>query len=110
MFTFRVPAQYGGPGATLAELFKFVVDLAAVDSNMAQSLRPSYLFIESLLASDVEADRQRWFPRVLAGDVIGNAGWERGGANGEVRAKLTPRRRPFQGQRHQVLQHRRTVR
>ena len=89
LFTFRVPPEYGGPGSTLAELFKFVVDLAAVDSNIAQSLRPSYLFVESLLASDVEADRQRWFPRVLAGDVIGNAGWERGGANGEVRAKLT---------------------
>jgi alkylation response protein AidB-like acyl-CoA dehydrogenase len=89
LFTFRVPTAYGGPGATLAELFKFVVDLAAVDSNVAQSLRPSYLFVESLLLSDVEADRKLWFPRVLAGAVIGNAGWERGGANGEVRARLS---------------------
>lgn len=89
LFTFRVPRAYGGPGSTLAELFKFLVDLAAADSNVAQSLRPGYLFVESMLASDVEADRQRWFPRVLAGEVFGNAGWERGGPNGEVRARLT---------------------
>jgi len=89
LFTFRVPTSYGGPGATVAQLFRFVLDLAAVDSNVAQSLRPGYLFIEGLLASGAEADRQRWFPRVLAGDVFGNAGWERGAANGVVRARLT---------------------
>ncbi len=89
LFTFRVPRAYGGPGASLAQLFKFVVDVAAADSNVAQSLRPGYLFIESLLASELERDRQRWFPRVLAGDIFGNAGWERGGPNGEVRATLT---------------------
>jgi alkylation response protein AidB-like acyl-CoA dehydrogenase len=89
LFTFRVPTAYGGPGASLAQLFKFVVDAAAADSNVAQSLRPGYLFIESLLASERERDRLRWFPRVLAGDIFGNAGWERGGPNGEVRARLT---------------------
>lgn len=89
LLSFRVPPAYGGPGATMAQLFKFVVDLAAVDSNVAQSLRPGYLFVESMVSSGSDADRQRWFPRVLAGDVFGNAGWERGGANGVVAARLT---------------------
>jgi alkylation response protein AidB-like acyl-CoA dehydrogenase len=89
LFTFRVPYAYGGPGSTVAQLFQFIVDLAAVDSNIAQSLRPGFLTVESLISSGVEADRQRWFPRVLAGDIFGNAGWERGGANGEIRARLT---------------------
>ena len=89
LFTFRVPRAYGGPGSTVAELFQFVVDLSAVDSNIAQSLRPGFLTVESLIASDIEDDRRRWFPRILAGDVFGNAGWERGGANGEIRARIT---------------------
>lgn len=89
LFTFRVPPEYGGPGSTLAQLFKFVVDLAAVDSNVAQSLRPGYLFVESLLGPDAGPEREKWFQRVMAGDIFGNAGWERGGPNGEVRARLT---------------------
>lgn len=90
LLAYRVPAAYGGPGATVAELFQFIVDLAAVDSNIAQSLRPGYLAVESLIWSGDEEDRQRWFPRILNGDIIGNAGWERGGANGDIRARLTP--------------------
>jgi alkylation response protein AidB-like acyl-CoA dehydrogenase len=90
LFTYRVPAAYGGPGSTVADLFGFIVDLAVADSNIAQSLRPGYLTIESLLAAEDEDDRKLWFPRILGGDIIGNAGWERGGANGEIRARLTP--------------------
>ena len=89
LVTFRVPRAYGGPGATVTEVFRFVIDLAAVDSNIAQSLRPGFLFVERLLTPDAESDRQRWFPHVLAGDVFGNAGWERGGANGAVSARIT---------------------
>jgi alkylation response protein AidB-like acyl-CoA dehydrogenase len=89
LFTFRIPAAYGGPGSTLAELFQFLVDLSAADSNIAQSLRPGYLTVESLLWSGDEADQRLWFPRIMAGDVIGNAGWERGGANGEIQTRIT---------------------
>jgi alkylation response protein AidB-like acyl-CoA dehydrogenase len=90
LFTYRIPAAYGGPGSTLAQLFQFIVDLSAADSNIAQALRPGFLTVESLLWSADEDDRQLWFRRILAGDVIGNAGWERGGANGEIRTRITP--------------------
>ncbi len=50
LFTFRVPRAYGGPGSTVAELFQFVVDLSAADSNIAQALRPGFLTVESLIA------------------------------------------------------------
>jgi alkylation response protein AidB-like acyl-CoA dehydrogenase len=89
LYTFRVPADYGGPGGTVADVFRFVIDLASVDSNIAQSMRPGFLFVESMLSSEVAAERERWFPRVLAGDIFGNAGWERGAANGVVQARLT---------------------
>ncbi|ANI18527.1 acyl-CoA dehydrogenase [Pseudomonas citronellolis] len=84
----RIPAAYGGAGASVRDTVQFVIDLAAVDSNVAQSLRPSFAFIEGLLARGDEAEQQRWFPRFLAGEVFGNAGWEIGGANGAVSARL----------------------
>ncbi|MFG1699589.1 acyl-CoA dehydrogenase family protein [Nonomuraea sp. NPDC049309] len=87
LLTFRIPAAYGGGGASVAEVFGFLIALAAADSNIAQALRPSYGRVEHLLAAS-EADRERWFPRFLAGDVFGNAGWEIGGANGEVRTRI----------------------
>ena len=84
----RIPAAYGGAGASVRDTVQFVIDLAAVDSNVAQSLRPSFAFIEGLLARGDQAEQQRWFPRFLAGEVFGNAGWEIGGANGAVSARL----------------------
>ncbi|XEG75237.1 acyl-CoA dehydrogenase family protein [Pseudomonas sp. abacavir_1] len=84
----RIPAAYGGAGASVRDTAQFVIDLAAVDSNVAQSLRPSFAFIEGLLARGDQAEQQRWFPRFLAGEVFGNAGWEVGGANGAVSARL----------------------
>lgn len=88
LLCFRIPAAYGGASASVRDTVQFVIDLAAVDSNVAQSLRPSFAFIEGLLARGDEAEQQRWFPRFLAGEVFGNAGWEVGGANGAVSARL----------------------
>ena len=88
LLCFRIPAAYGGASASVRDTVQFVIDLAAVDSNVAQSLRPSFAFIEGLLARGDQAEQQRWFPRFLAGEVFGNAGWEIGGANGAVSARL----------------------
>lgn len=88
LLTWRIPPTHGGSGASVRDVIQFVIDVAAADSNIAQALRPSFLIIESLLASDDEAARQRWFPRYLQGDVFGNAGWEIGGANGAISARI----------------------
>jgi len=88
LLTWRIPVAYGGAGASVREVIAFIIDLAAADSNIAQSLRPSFSFLEGLLARGGEAERQRWFARYLAGEVFGNAGWEIGGANGAVTARI----------------------
>lgn len=88
LYTFRIPRSYGGTGATVQDVIRFVIDVAAVDSNVAQALRPGFLFIENLLSSDDETGRQRWFPRYLDGAVVANAGWERGGASGAISSIL----------------------
>jgi alkylation response protein AidB-like acyl-CoA dehydrogenase len=88
LLTFRIPKTYSGSGSTVREVTQFIIDLAAVDSNIAQSLRASYLFIDGLLAGPSEDQRKLWFARYLAGEVVGNAGWEIGGANGAVATRI----------------------
>ena len=88
LLTWRIPQARGGSGASVRDVIEFVIDVASVDSNVAQALRPSFLLLEGLLASDDEAARQRWLPRYLKGDVFGNAGWEVGGANGAISTRL----------------------
>ncbi len=89
LLAWRIPTSHGGAGATVKDVMSFVVDLAAADSNVAQALRPSFSFTEGLAVNGSETDRQRWYPRLLEGAVIGNAGWEVGGANGAITARLT---------------------
>lgn len=88
LLTLRIPREEGGAGASTRELFQFLIELASVDSNIAQALRPSFLFVEGLRLSPDAAYRKRWYGRYLKGDVFGNAGWEIGGANGAVAARI----------------------
>lgn len=88
LLTFRIPQAYGGSGSSVREVIAFIIDLAAVDSNVAQALRPGFLFLDGLLANPSEAERQLWFSRYLGGEVVGNAGWEIGGANGAVATRI----------------------
>lgn len=89
LLTFRIPKAYGGPGGSVQDVTRFVIELSAVDSNIAQALRPNFGTVESLLFSGSEAERQRVFGRLLAGDIYGNGGLERGGAHGDVSARIT---------------------
>ncbi|RZT31387.1 acyl-CoA dehydrogenase family protein [Cupriavidus agavae] len=92
LLTFRIPRAYGGPGGSVREAFAFVIDLAAADANLAQALRPNFALVEGLLAGqDNEAERRRWFDRLLAGQILGNGGMERGGKHGDVKTTIVPR-------------------
>lgn len=73
----RVPRDRGGAGASLRELFAFVVRLAAADSNVAQAMRAHYHFVDGRLASPDDAERERWLPEIVGGAIFGNATVER---------------------------------
>ncbi|MEN5198707.1 acyl-CoA dehydrogenase family protein [Pseudomonas wadenswilerensis] len=91
LYTCRIPEAYGGPGGSVSDVIGLLLRIASVDSNVAQALRPGFGFIEGLLSSTAdgaEAERQRWFARYLQGAVLGNAGWEVGGANGAISARI----------------------
>jgi alkylation response protein AidB-like acyl-CoA dehydrogenase len=89
LLTFRIPVEQGGPGSSVREVMEFLIDLATADSNIAQALRPSFSFVEGLRANGSSEEQERWYPRLLAGDVVGNAGWEVGGPNGAIRTRIT---------------------
>ncbi len=74
VLSLRVPARYGGPGGSIRDVMAAVIRIAGGSSNVAQALRPHFGFAERLLSNRAtEAERQRWFPRIHAGLVVGNA-------------------------------------
>ncbi len=94
----RVPAELGGAGASLRQLFLLLRELAAADSNLPQALRQHYYQVELLLQRLDDADARVWIARVVAGDLFGSATTEpRGSRLGEVSTVL--RRDPAGGYR-----------
>ena len=75
----------------MRDAIRFLIDLAAVDSNLAQALRPNFGLVEGLLfGQDNEAERQL-VPAPAGGQIVGNGGVERGGRHGEIRATIRRR-------------------
>ncbi|MFT4283477.1 MAG: acyl-CoA dehydrogenase family protein, partial [Protaetiibacter sp.] len=72
----RVPAAHGGADLRLEELFELLIELSAADASLGHVWRGHIAFVESLRAQG-DAAPERWYRRVLAGDLIGNAQSER---------------------------------
>ena len=91
----RVPVDQGGSGVTIPDLFRLLIDLAAADSNIAQSLRGHFAFVEDILARP-EAVAKPWFARFVAGEIVGNAWSETGDVKlGERKTQLVPQGADF---------------
>lgn len=73
----RVPAEQGGGGATLPQLFELLIELGEADSNLPHILRAHFGFVEGRLAKGETESRARWFPHVVAGQLWGAAMAER---------------------------------
>jgi alkylation response protein AidB-like acyl-CoA dehydrogenase len=76
----RVPVAEGGGGCSVREFFAMLLDLAEADSDVAQILRAHFWFAEERLRGRDPVIRERWIKRVIAGDIVGNAMTEIGGA------------------------------
>jgi alkylation response protein AidB-like acyl-CoA dehydrogenase len=74
----RVPREHGGEGISIETLALLLADLAAADSNVAHLYRSHLGFLETLRFQRPEL-QDYWYPRVLAGQTVGNASTERGG-------------------------------
>lgn len=87
----RVPAEYGGGGASLPQLFELLIELAAADSNVPQALRGHFAFAEDRLNAPPSTGRDLWFKRFVDGDIVGCAWTEIGNvAIGEVATQVSP--------------------
>lgn len=84
----RIPVSDGGAGYTLRQLFDTLITIAAADSNLAHLYRGHIAFVEQLLIGNDETRRQRWLPRILRGDLVGNAQSERQEI-AEIKTELT---------------------
>lgn len=74
----RVPVEHGGFGASVEQLFDLLIELAAADSNVAQSLRAHFGFIERAYAELKPAQRLFWFRLAGGGAIFGNGNTEVG--------------------------------
>jgi alkylation response protein AidB-like acyl-CoA dehydrogenase len=79
----RLPEAEGGFGTTLPELFNLLIELSAADSNITQSLRGHFGFVEDVINKAQGPDRKRWAERIARGEVAGNAWTEIGSARQE---------------------------
>ncbi|WP_104118938.1 acyl-CoA dehydrogenase family protein [Arthrobacter sp. B1805] len=86
--TLRVPARFGGDPVSHEHLFRLLIELAEADSNVSHLLRSHFSFVETVALQPAEF-QERWFPRIAAGQIFGNAATERGGnALGTTRTRL----------------------
>ncbi|MFW0787310.1 acyl-CoA dehydrogenase family protein [Gordonia sp. CPCC 206044] len=69
----RVPVEFGGYGASVRQLFRLLVDLAAAESNLPQALRVHWSFVEDQLSAEDAATSERWLRAVAEGTLVGNA-------------------------------------
>ncbi|KWZ47635.1 monooxygenase [Burkholderia savannae] len=88
----RVPVQAGGAGASIPQLFRLLIELAAADSNLPQALRGHFAFVEDALNAPPGPAPQAWFDRFASGQLVGNAWTEVGDvALGEVKTRVSKR-------------------
>lgn len=87
----RVPVAYGGYGASVRQLFRQLIELAAAESNLPQALRVHFVFVEDQLLAEAGPAREQWLRDISAGTLVGNAITEPGtGAVDRYRTRLTP--------------------
>ncbi|MGW0162490.1 acyl-CoA dehydrogenase family protein [Mycobacterium sp. NPDC003323] len=72
--TLRLPAERGGAGLTVPQLFSAVIDVAQADPIVAHIFRAHFWFVEERLRSGPDS----WLDRVAAGKIFGNAFSEKG--------------------------------
>ncbi|MFL9885854.1 acyl-CoA dehydrogenase family protein [Paraburkholderia agricolaris] len=75
----RVPREYGGAGASLAQLVQLLIELAEADSSLPQALRGHFAFVEDRINAAPGAAREKWLQRFVTGEIVGNA-WTEVGA------------------------------
>ena len=81
LWAITVPKAYGGAGVSNVTLAEVVATIAAADGSLGQIPQNHYYMVEALRLAGSEAQKRRYFERVLDGDRLGNAFTEIGTRN-----------------------------
>jgi SfnB family sulfur acquisition oxidoreductase len=73
LWAITVPREYGGAGVSAGTLAEVTAILSETDSSLGQIPQNHYYMLEALRLSGSQAQKRRYFQRVLDGDRIGNA-------------------------------------
>ncbi|MEZ3159955.1 acyl-CoA dehydrogenase family protein [Microbacterium sp. BWT-B31] len=85
-----LPVEHGGHGASHAEFFDLLAELARRDPNLAQLFRSHFSFVDRTVLSPPSPERDARLALVAAGRIIGNASHERSAAKvGSYDTRLT---------------------
>jgi SfnB family sulfur acquisition oxidoreductase len=68
-----VPKDYGGAGVSNVTLAEVTAIISEADANLGQIPQNHFYMVEALRLSGTEAQKKRYFTRVLDGDRLGNA-------------------------------------
>lgn len=93
--TLRLPAELGGSGLTVPQLFSAVIDVARADPVVAHIFRTHFWFVEERLRTLDQPGSRAWLDKVAEGKIFGNAFSEKGSnAVGSLvfNTRLTPAR------------------
>lgn len=74
----RAPAEFGGAGATLPELFNLLIELSQADSNVTNAVRAHFGFTEDVINSESPTRRSKWLTRIGEKTLFGNGYSETG--------------------------------
>jgi alkylation response protein AidB-like acyl-CoA dehydrogenase len=88
--TLRIPARFGGPGGSIADVIETVATLASGEPNVAHSLRSHFNYIETLYLGSDRPETRRNTRLILDGALFGGAHTEIGTPlPGDIRTNLS---------------------
>jgi SfnB family sulfur acquisition oxidoreductase len=91
LWAITVPKEYGGAGVSNVTLAEVTAIIAEADASIGQIPQNHFYMVESLRLSGTEAQKKRYFQRVLDGDRLGNAFVEIGTRTPvDFKTRLTP--------------------
>lgn len=78
LFAITVPRAYGGAEVSAGTVARVIAILSAADGSIGQIPQNHFFMLEGLRLEGSEAQKRFFYPRILAGERIGNALSERG--------------------------------
>ena len=93
LFAVPLPADYGGLGADAVTWALVIEELGRVDSSVAVTLSVTSGLAGGMIARHgTDEQKQRWLPRVAAGEILGSFGLTEPSGGSDVRALRTTAR------------------